>query len=335
MNNIIDVLEKYDIPYKLKGKNISKKSDLGICCPFCEDDIGFHLGIKGNNYSCWKNENHKGNTITLIKKLLGCSYFDAIAELKYISIADDDEMMRAINRLFKNTNNDTKHCNNLVFPSTFCPITDRGSTKKFFYYLESRGFEYHDIVNLIEYYKLQCDLIGDYNYRVIIPIYEKGQLITWVGRSIEKNCSLPYKAVPESLSVKITTNCLFDYDNIIEGGDTLFICEGVFDAMKINWYTDESIKATCLFTKRMSAMQQSLLLDLIPRYKQILILLDSDAYIDAKNIYEEIKWMSNNIKISLLPKIYKDPGIMNKEQIKNLIKGIYDGFKNNTRTRLL
>jgi 5S rRNA maturation endonuclease (ribonuclease M5) len=124
---------------------------------------------------------------------------------------------------------------------------------------------------------------------------------------------------PQVDSIKITTDCLYDYDNIIEGGKILFICEGVFDCMKINWYTSEEIKATCLFTKRMSTYQQSLLLTLIDKYDKIIILLDPDAEINSQQMYDEITWMSGNIEIGKIQKGFKDVGEMKEKDINILI----------------
>jgi 5S rRNA maturation endonuclease (ribonuclease M5) len=226
-------------------------------------------------------------------------------------------MIEAVNRLFINTNNIQTIKKQLLLSNDFHNIEDFGSTKKFYDYLIYRGF--NKIKDLINYYKLKCCLINKFNNRLIFPIYEKGKLITWVGRSVYRNDCLPYMAQPQVDSIKITTDCLYDYDNIIEGGEILFICEGVFDCMKINWYTIEEIKATCLFTKRMSYYQQSLLLPLIDKYNKIIILLDPDAEINAQQIYDEITWMSNNIKIGEIQKGFKDVGEMKEKDINILI----------------
>jgi 5S rRNA maturation endonuclease (ribonuclease M5) len=315
--NIINFLERNNIDYKLKGKNISK-GNIGIICPYCNDDTGFHLGIREDGvFACWRDSEHQGNIINLIKKLLNCSYYEALAELNIVSIADSDSMIKAVNRLFKNTNNIQEIKKQLLLSNDFHNIENYGSTKKFYDYLIYRGF--NKIEYLIKYYRLKCCLINKFSNRLIFPIYEKGKLITWVGRSVYKNDSLPYMTQPQVDSIKITTDCLYDYDNIIEGGKILFICEGVFDCMKINWYTSEEIKATCLFTKRMSTYQQSLLLTLIDKYDKIIILLDPDAEINSQQMYDEITWMSGNIEIGKIQKGFKDVGEMKEKDINILI----------------
>jgi hypothetical protein len=315
--NIKDCFDRNAIEYREHGKNI-KKGNIGICCPFCEDDTGFHLGIRNDGmYSCWKDSAHHGFITTLLNKLLHCTYYEALEELQIVEVADENGMIQAVNRLFETKPEIVKEDKRLIMPNNFYDILPHGSTKRFYDYLKGRGFS--DVEAVCKHYKIKCCMTDDYADRVIFPVYEEGELITWQGRSIYPQEKLKYKAQPSVEAVKKTTDCLSNYDYITKGGVVLFICEGYFDMMKMDWYSPEEVKATSLFTKIMSTTQQALLLTVVDRYEQIVILLDPDAESNARNILDEIGWMKRNITLGSIPKGIKDPGDLTRLQVYQTI----------------
>ena len=70
---LVSLLERYDIPYWLSGKNVSEDC-IGISCPFCEDRSN-HCGIfkEHGNFSCWRCE-ETGSLFKLLNKLTNISY---------------------------------------------------------------------------------------------------------------------------------------------------------------------------------------------------------------------------------------------------------------------
>jgi len=302
---ILQILEQNNISYALSGKNVGKNA-IGIDCPFCVDDVGKHLGILPNKsggyyYSCWRNKEHRGGIFFLFSKLLGIS-IDAVKELfdytePVTKILPEDKKIGGVDRL--------------EFPPEFKEVKNEFPTEIFYNYLKRRGFD----SGAIQRYRLMCALEGEWKNRIIIPVYINGQLVTWQGRTISDLTSLRYKSLSLEKSIRAIGYCLFNYDNL-HGGKSLYITEGPFDAMKIDYYTRAD--ATCLFTLNMSKKQEELLLTILPKYDRIFILLDNNAELASANLLCRLSYCKN-IFVRYLPTRFKDAGEMNEKEIKDFI----------------
>src|SRR5229473_242641 len=79
MFNWLQFLQSYNIQYIDKGSYVSK-GNVNICCPFCDYDEKYYLGISLDNkgYGCWWSSSHRGkNPVRLVQALLKCSYQEA------------------------------------------------------------------------------------------------------------------------------------------------------------------------------------------------------------------------------------------------------------------
>ena len=161
-------------------------------------------------------------------------------------------------------------------------------------------------------------MVGDWKYRLIFPIYFLGKLVTWQGRQVTREAYLPYRDLSIPESVRHVKFCLYNFDNL-KGGDTLFITEGLFDSLKMDYYSPDGIDSTCLFTKTMRDEQMWLIAELASIYKKIIVLLDSDAQVEAISIYSKLSFL-RNVSLGTLPLGAKDPGILTKEQVLRLVK---------------
>jgi hypothetical protein len=123
-----------------------------------------------------------------------------------------------------------------------------------------------------------------------------------------------YKDLSIDESIIPIKECLFNYDDInISGGEVLYITEGPFDAMKLDWYLPNTERATCLFTKTISKAQINLLWSLKNRFDKFVIMLDADAQSNAITIQEALKPVIN---ANVLVIDHGDPGDMSKSLIK-------------------
>ncbi|HQJ56156.1 MAG TPA: hypothetical protein PLH46_00810 [Caldisericia bacterium] len=301
---IITFLKENNIDFALRGKNISNRVVCGINCPFCEDDYGHHLGIfREGFFTCWKNPEHRGSLFKLFSFLTGYSF-------DYLKTYFEDDFDRFAD-IIETENNIKK----LTLPEYFVKIEKRPSTMLFYNYLKSRGFD--DVKGLVDRYNILCCFKNEeWNNRIIFPVYINGQIVTWVGRAVSNNAKLRYKNLSAEKSILKTTDCLYNYDTIIQGGDILIITEGVFDAIKLDYYTSENIKVTCIFTSRLSEKQIHTLLTLYKKYGRIFIILDKDAYIKALGIKDELSFIKN-IEVFILEDV-KDPAELNIAKIKKL-----------------
>jgi DNA primase len=209
-------LEYLGIEYYTKGSNVGK-GWIGINCPFCSDgDTGNHLGIREENkvIKCFRCKT-KGNIITLIKKLQG-----------------EKQLSKTLKR-FTNGNSHTnlpKHHTNTLFCSE-CVLPKKSTTKILVQhgnYLKNRKYSPK---KLYEKYNLHSVNICPYwGHRIIIPIYNRKKLITFIGRDITGTAKIRYKACPKEKSVIDTKGLIY---NLHTATDRLILVEGVTDVWRI------------------------------------------------------------------------------------------------------
>ena len=323
MLNIKNIFSQYNIEYAESGKNISK-GWIGINCPFCEEDEGFHLGIneKSRFWSCWKNSKHRGKGYyNLFKKLLKCSeqQLRLLCEDKKLLIEDEFNSIK--DKLNIKTDRKENKVELLNFLPEFMEIKNSGITKRFWDYLVERGFDNPDII--ISKYNLKCCLVGEYKFRIIIPIYKDGKLVTWTSRSLYKNAKLRYLTHPIKDSVLNIKDTLFNYDYINNGGEVLFITEGPFDAIKMQYlFPFPSYKATCLYTKSISDVQEVLLYYIAPNYNKVILLLDKNEISQSFFMMSNLSFISNFETMIFPFNDIKDPGELTKEHMNILLNTI-------------
>lgn len=128
---------------------------------------------------------------------------------------------------------------------------------------------------------------NDMNYggRIFVPFYENEKLVYFLARSYIGS-ELRYKN-PAGLS----TDVIFNYDNI---DDTVFIFEGVFDALSLDNYP-----GTAILSNRMKEGQAKKLMG-IKSLKNIVFVPDKDYKIDTRKLILE-----NLIKNQMMLNGYK------------------------------
>lgn len=316
MFNIEQFLQEHDIMYHTSGKDVAK-GNINIKCPFCgELDKRWHMGINltKNWYGCWKDTSHRGKDISyLLAKLLNCSikYAKSIVyKNNHTTISNETSLTSQIrDKLFKTSSNTiTKDkCQNDTDLKEFDMFKSIILNSVYYKYLKNRGFD--NIALLIDKYNLKFSQSGKWIGRIIFPVYINSNLVTWQGRDITDKSRLRY--LDESKKVK---KYIYNYDNL--NGDILYICEGVIDALKLDFYTPSEISATCIFTKSITKEQYDLLFNIIGRFKGVRILLDRGELKASNDIKNELSIFHKNIKVVILPEDVKDVGEMNKEQIE-------------------
>ena len=313
----VALLDDHHIPYVTRGPN-TKKGEVSVKCPYCgEDDPSEHLGINltAENWGCHRSAEHRGHSPSrLIAALLGCSSAQAKLIAAQYSKADPETFDQAVAVLtgISEPLKAAKGHSELTLPDDFRAIKRKGTTARFWNYLESRGFD--DVADLCFQYDLKCALTGDYKDRIIIPFYERNKLIGWTGRAIQTPINAP-RYLSSSGAVKHT---VFNADALRDGGKLLFIVEGPFDALKLDYYGEPSgARATCVFGTSMSIDQLGLLSRLRHRFKKVVILFDTDA-IEAS--FSAVDWLhASNVVVGQLPDGVKDPGELLSDGIDDLI----------------
>jgi DNA primase len=327
--NIEKFLSFHNIPVRLKGENVAK-GNINICCPFCiasgHSDNNFHMGIviegaQKGTYGCWRKPRvHGGRKIEkLVRILLDCSHEEA-QRIVYgevlVERIDGESMADAFNKVFNKKQEKIETVTapkELILPTGFIDIRSTGATKKFYDYLASRGFEH--VEQLIKKYSLLCCLNDDYRDRIIFPFFFNGELVTWSSRTIDNSERvLRYRDLEVEKSVIHVKRLLYNYDSLISGGNSLFITEGLFDCIKLDYDLPSGSRATCLSTKHMTDEQDLQIRDLIKVFKKVFIFLDKDARSESREIRGQFCNFPNVVFRSL-PEGVKDPGNLTKEQV--------------------
>jgi len=157
-------------------------------------------------------------------------------------------------------------------------------------------------------------LRGRYKDRLLIPFYRENMLIAWTARAIGNP-----KYAPRYLSSNLVKTTVFNEDGLA-GGNTLFVVEGPFDALKIDFYGQKfGVSATCVFGTNISPDQVLILSDLRKLYGRVVILFDHDA---IEPSFMALDWLqASNVEIGQLPDGTKDPGEMSRQEIETWLKG--------------
>jgi hypothetical protein len=317
-------LTQHNVPYITTGK--VGRNDLGCQCPFCGvADTGYNMSISliDRGWYCWKNpDRHRGKAPhRLIQALIGCSYLDAEAIVNSGPrfVPNDGDLLDRLHAMFAEPQTvpvAQRHI--LALPTEFQTIEDVGKGRMFVSYLEKRGFDYTDIPRLVNKYRLRCCVSesfmkGAYHNRLIFLIELDGELVSWTGRHIG-NSRLRYNSLsteadpPASLTLK-NTILWYDYLRQVDKG-TLVICEGPFDALKVNYLGNpQGVYATCIFGSSISETQIDLL-ESLSQYSKRLILLDATAAVRYECNFRGGIGRLEALKFDtlVLPLTMKDPG---------------------------
>jgi hypothetical protein len=303
------------------------KNNIAIACPWCGSaDPSQHLAIslEGRGYRCFRSpRQHSGRSIPrLIAALLGCSWSEAL-RLAGISgsawhLGQEDGLSATLTALTTTSDETATDHKPIGFPVEFRPLTENGAGRYFTDYLiENRNYAEEDIRLLAKTYNLHYAIAGAFKWRVIFPVIMNGQLVNWTGRSISPNENLRYRTLsanPEKakesrlpVAPRSIEKTLWNFDNLMRGGRELLICEGPFDAMRLDFLgATEGIRATCTWTKAVSDYQLDLLDELRGRFDHMTRVLDNDAQLD---ILAEIDRMAHlRCRTRKLPNGVKDPG---------------------------
>jgi len=285
MFKIEEFLNEAGIPYSLHGKNISQNW-LGIDCPCCSDRSR-HGGIPltGTVFTCFKCGT-KLAIPKLIALLENCSIGKARdIYAKYsdvLYIPDYIEIQRAAK---------------VEWPPPVVSSTPLPAHVK---YITDRNY---DVQHLMRNYNIHFGgYTGDFKYRIIIPVYLNGKLVSYVGRDITNTSTLRYKNLREQDSVLPVKETVYNIDNVT---DEAIICEGITDCWRFGF------NAVALFGLVYTQKQVRLLGS---KLKKAYICFDNEPQAEqaAEVLAEELSFQGVSTEILLIDT--KDPGEMSNKE---------------------
>lgn len=308
----LDFFNDNYIEYTERGPN-TKHGEVSIRCPWCgDDDPSQHLGISlsRDNWGCLRNPAHRGHSPSyLVAAIIGCTSIQAKAIVSQYNATDPDSILTP-GALKVPTEKPAEVIDSKILRK----IESSGPTAKFWRYLADRGFS--DTKDLIDQYSLTCALTGRFKDRIIIPFIRGGELVAWTGRAIVNPAN-----APRYLSSNLVKTTLFNWDQLIGGGESLFVVEGPFDALKLDYYGQHyGGRAVPVLGVSLDVEQISLLNTLCRRFKRVVVLFDEGAIEPAFNATDWL--LGSNVTLGHLPAGVKDPGELNPRQIQTLVRGL-------------
>lgn len=277
----------YHIQHWTAGNNVSP-GWVNIRCPMCSDQSN-HGGFNpsGGYYHCWKCGGHAIPAV--IRALLGGTWDDAR------TIADSYDGYLA------------DHCAQLRKKPQGKRIELPGGPLESMHrrYLRGRGFKPSELARK---YGIQgTGVAGDWKYRIIIPIYYRGQLVAYQGRDITGKARLRYKTLDVESCVVDPKHILYNLDNC--QGATIGVVEGVFDA----WKMGDGIAATLGTAMTKSQIR------ILSGYSRVLFIFDPEpeAQARAQRSAEALAALGIDVEV-VNTELDHDPGDMTPDEVQGL-----------------
>ena len=206
-----EILDQHNIPYATEGHRHCRPGWVQIDCPFCGPGSGhMHMGYNINAYytNCWKCGSHRIE--------------ETLSALLNIPWQKSKTLLKEITGPY--TVPTERPRGTLVYPKGVDHL-QYGHKQ----YLRQRGFNPTELWVL---WKLQgIGIATKLIWRIFIPIYFRGEVVSWTTRSIQKHDdTIRYiSAKPEEESMP-ARNLLFGEDY---ARHAIIICEGPFDVFRI------------------------------------------------------------------------------------------------------
>lgn len=271
MIDIEGFLDDRGIDYRTGGKNVAG-NDINICCPFCGEDR-FHLGIhkrKGilNCWSCGFEDMERWPSLAdLISEIDGIPIYEAIRIAR--DLLDDEEYVERKPEKPAEVKL-PEECESFINSEN--PIA-----KWAFNYLVGRGFGADEILE----YNLKFCSWGDYGYRIIVPIYFRNRLVSYLGRDFSGKQDLRYRNCPAGEFILANKELLYGYDTLDErAAGKLYVVEGCTDRWRLG---NDSV---AILTNRVSKHQLALLAGL--SLNNVVLSMDSGSYAKGLDAAEQL-----------------------------------------------
>jgi DNA primase len=296
-DKIKEMLDAFDVPYIEQGKNVS--SDYyGMTCPFCDDDSD-HLGIHRTKgfYTCWKCKAY-GSFFELLQEVADVTW-EQYQEALGIGTVEETSALSRINDILNPPNEQflpqsrtlldlPKHTQTIT-PATYYPLLEE--------WLEKRKFSLVDCVR----HRCSFGKGGEWTHRLLIPIFYKSEMVSFVGADMTGRSWLKYKMSETSVN-----DFLYDLDRIKR--TRIIVTEGILDCWRIQKLTEDVV---CTFGTHITKEQSILILN--KQLQELVLAWDGDAYWKARREAKRFQAHIKNIKIVQFPK-HHDPDSYGREE---------------------
>lgn len=262
-----NLLDSLRIPWVDRGRNTPRDS-ISIECCWCGDDPSQHLAISEVKpaYYCFRNpQDHSGTNIPrLVMKLARVNREDAIALLNnfntLVAATPHERIKREPGTVAK-------------MWETFLPAEH--SQEMLDYMYDRRGFS--DPIAVCERYGLRYSQGGKWARRLLFPIVENDEVISWTGRATID------RLTPKYSMLAVEHEGLIYNPRSAEAHQ--LIVEGPMDALKIAVATEHlPISSTALIGLNLGASRKERIRAALIACRRIYIALDSTVTTDKPSL---------------------------------------------------
>ena len=291
--DITGFLSSKGIHYQTEGKNISS-GWLGTRCPFCQDPSN-HLGInlQSFNFSCFRC-GETGSILKFVAAIEGSSW----SQVKTIVAEFSSQEFKTHKRLDQEP---TRHFTAPITAPTLS-VTAKNYLRK------ERNFPYK---MLERKYGIGCFKPESiYRFRLFIPVFFNGQLVTFTTRSYNDKVTPKYLHCPKRTSSLFAKETLYNLDNAKDG--TAIVVEGPIDA----WRIGDGAVATfgVIYTQKQIKLLRE-------RFKRVFIMYDADAQEQAWRLAEALSTF--NMEVNVVTLKIGDPGSMTATEAREIRREIF------------
>lgn len=283
--------QKLDIVKEILGEPQRSGNEFLFYCIYCKHHKKkLSLNLEKGKYKCWICD-AAGPITRLVRKNGTFNQLQVWRELTgQVEITDFEN-------IFATQTENTIEEQLVTLPEEFISLCNRNTSLTSVQaknYLLSRGIEKGDILR----WKIGFCPSGDFGERIIVPSFNlDGKCNYFVGRTYTKNWK-KYLNPPQGKDI-IFNELMIDWD------EDIILCEGVFDALKIN----NSIPILGSTLREDS----KLFAQIVKNDSAIYLALDPDAEKKIEHLIESLLRYGIEIyKVEIKP--FKDVGEMSKEE---------------------
>jgi len=297
MFDIRSYLEDRGIEFFVEGKNVTAGwTNINCVFPGCPDHSN-HLGINptGTAFHCYIC-GESGFVTKLIQEIDRCSWRQA--NNIYSSFLKEDEIPKQ---------KEHSLIKKIIYPKSFT----KNIPKKTENYLKKRNFDPGYIIN--KYNLRYGGIIGKYKFRIIIPFYLDSKLVTFSSLDITGKQTPKYKHQAIDESIIDPSRTLYNIDTV---KDKMILVEGITDVWRIG-------DGCCALTGKIATHEQKLLIHR-KEIKSILVLLDSDAMIEGKELATQLYGLAPHVDyVEYKIENEMDPNTLPDKILKSLRKKLF------------
>ncbi len=284
---MINILLEYSVPIVDSGHKHSASDWVQVCCPFCNDD-NFHMGFNTAKeyFHCYRcGWHHPVETLTTLT-----------SERQSVIL----DMLNASRKSYRTKPAPKKEpAKTLALPKHKLRLEKRDIN-----YLEERNF---NPINLQMIYGIESvGPVGKYKFRILIPIYQDGRLVSFTSRDTSDKAKIRYKTCPKEEELMPVKNTLYALDDVT--GSSIVVVEGPTDV----WRMGRGAVATYGLAFSSSQIKR------LAKFKDVHILFDKgrDAERQAKRLMNKLYGITN---VSIEKIKFDDPGSMPNKYAKGLM----------------